>query len=63
MNGGEFTNMAETAGARRITATAPTNIYSVLTILGTLFVLAGIVFLAVKSNQLFGEWMPLGPTS
>jgi hypothetical protein len=37
------------------------NIYTVLVILATVFVAASTVFLAVRSQQLFGSWNPFSP--
>jgi hypothetical protein len=33
----------------------------VLIIVATVFVVLGTVFVAVRSNTLFGTWLPLGP--
>lgn len=40
---------------------AANNIYTVLVILATFFVAASTVFLAVRSQQLFGSWNPFSP--
>lgn len=39
---------------------ADSDIYTALTAISTLFVLAGSIFLAVRSQELFGSWLPLG---
>ena len=36
------------------------DVYSVLLVVATVFVVLGTVFLAVRSNELFGSWLPLG---
>ena len=39
---------------------ASSDIYTALTAIATLFVFIGGIYLAVKSQQLFGSWLPLG---
>lgn len=38
------------------------NIYTMLLIIATVYVGAGTVFLAVKSQELFGSWNPFSAT-
>lgn len=38
------------------------NIYTVLVMISAAIVIAGTVFLAVRSQQLFGTWNPFSPT-
>ena len=54
--------MADTGSCGRIQVRPPVTIYTVLLIIATLFMIAGTVFLAWKSNALFGDWMPFGPS-
>ncbi len=54
--------MADASSAGKIKVSAPVTIYTVLLIIATLFTIAGTVFLAWKSNALFGDWMPFGPS-
>ncbi len=54
--------MVDTGSAGRIKVSPPVTIYTVLLIIATLFMIAGTVFLAWKSNILFGDWMPIGPS-
>ncbi len=54
--------MADTGSAGRIKVSPPITIYTVLLIIATLFMILGTVILAWKSNMLFGDWMPFGPT-
>ncbi len=49
--------MAE-AASRKIKATEPINVYSAFIIIATLLLLVGTVYLALKANDLFGNWMP-----
>jgi hypothetical protein len=49
------------APVAKIKTTAPTNIYSVLVIVATLFLLFGTVYLAWRNNELYQQWIPLGP--
>lgn len=37
----------------------PNNIYTVLTLVAMLALLAGVIFLVVRSNELFGSWNPM----
>ena len=37
----------------------PNNIYTVLTLVALLALLAGVVYVAMRSNELFGTWNPL----
>lgn len=37
----------------------PNNIYTVLTFVALLALLAGVVFVAMRSNELFGTWNPM----
>lgn len=37
----------------------PNNIYTVLTIVALLALLAGVIFVAMRSNDLFGSWNPM----
>ena len=37
----------------------PNNIYTVLTLVALLALLAGVVYVAMRSNDLFGTWNPL----
>lgn len=37
----------------------PNNIYTVLTVVALLALLAGVVFVAMRSNDLFGTWNPM----
>ncbi len=53
--------MADTGSAGRIKVSPPNSIYTVLVIVATLFMIVGTVFLAWKSNELFGNWLPIGP--
>ena len=53
--------MADLGAGGKIRIGAPNNIYTVLVIIATLFMCFGTVFLAVRSNQLFGTWLPFGP--
>lgn len=34
------------------------DIYTVLVVVGTLFLMAGTIFNAVRTQQLFGNWLP-----
>jgi len=36
------------------------DIYTILTVIATVFLILGTVLLAVKSQQLFDTWLPLG---
>ncbi len=53
--------MADTSQPGKIRVSAPTSIYTVMVIVATLFMIVGTVFLAWKSNELFGNWLPTGP--
>ncbi|MEM6506066.1 MAG: hypothetical protein AAF711_11535 [Planctomycetota bacterium] len=37
----------------------PNNIYTVLTVVALLALLAGVVYVAMRSNELFGTWNPM----
>ena len=37
----------------------PNNIYTVLTFVALLALLAGVVYVAMRSNDLFGTWNPM----
>lgn len=37
----------------------PNNIYTVLTLAALLALLAGVIFVAMRSNELFGTWNPM----
>jgi hypothetical protein len=37
------------------------DVYTVLVMLATLFVAAATIYLAIKSQQLFGSWNPFSP--
>lgn len=37
----------------------PNNVYTVLTVIALIALLAGVIFVAVRSNELFGTWNPL----
>ncbi|MEM6256721.1 MAG: hypothetical protein AAGI37_00235 [Planctomycetota bacterium] len=37
----------------------PNNIYTVLTVVALLALLAGVVYVAMRSNDLFGTWNPM----
>lgn len=37
----------------------PNNIYTVLTLVALLALLAGVVYVAMRSNALFGTWNPM----
>lgn len=52
--------MADTRQGSKINVSPPNNIYTMLAIIATLFLLFGTVYLAVKSNALFGTWLPSG---
>ena len=41
-------------------ASVPFNIYTVLTLIAMLALLAGVAYLIVRSNALFGSWNPMG---
>ncbi len=40
-------------------ASVPFNIYTVLTLIAMLALLAGVAYLIVRSNALFGSWNPM----
>lgn len=37
----------------------PNNIYTVLTLIALIALLAGVVYIAMRSNELFGSWNPM----
>ncbi|MGB0766366.1 MAG: hypothetical protein ACPGYV_01500 [Phycisphaeraceae bacterium] len=37
----------------------PNNIYTVLTVIALLALLAGVIFVAMRSQELFGSWNPM----
>ncbi|MEM9345309.1 MAG: hypothetical protein AAGB26_01700 [Planctomycetota bacterium] len=37
----------------------PNNIYTVLTVVALIALLAGVVYVAMRSNELFGTWNPM----
>ena len=37
----------------------PLNIYTVLTFVALVALLAGVVYVAMRSNELFGDWNPM----
>ena len=37
----------------------PNNIYTVLTLVALIALLAGVVYVAMRSNELFGTWNPM----
>lgn len=37
----------------------PLNIYTVLTFVALIALLAGVVYVAMRSNELFGDWNPM----
>lgn len=39
--------------------TVPNNIYTVLTLVALIALLAGVVYVAMRSNDLFGSWNPM----
>lgn len=53
--------MADPGSAGKIRVAAQNSIYTVLLIVATLFMLLGTVFIAWRSVELFGAWLPLGP--
>lgn len=48
--------MSESPGFRK----APSNVYTVLLMLATALVVGATVYLAVRSQELFGSWSPFG---
>lgn len=38
--------------------TPPSNVYSVLLVAATIVVLGATIYLAIRSNELFGSWNP-----
>ncbi len=51
--------MADTSQSRKIRVSPPSDIYTILLIVATLFAAVGTVWLAVMSNELFGNWLPI----
>lgn len=41
-------------------ASVPNNIYTVLTVVALIVLLVGIIFVAMRSDALFGSWNPMG---
>ncbi|MCG3139051.1 MAG: hypothetical protein HJJLKODD_02929 [Phycisphaerae bacterium] len=52
--------MADISTGAKIRISPTSDIYTMLLIIATLFLLAGTVFLAMRNQELFGSWMPLG---
>ncbi|MFH0981510.1 MAG: hypothetical protein V2A79_08225 [Planctomycetota bacterium] len=43
------------------TPTSPqSDVYTILVIIATLFLVVATVFISVQAQQLFGRWLPLG---
>jgi len=53
--------MADMGPGGKIKVSPPNNIYTAWLIIATLFLLFGTVYLAVRSHELFGTWLPIGP--
>ena len=53
--------MSDAGPGSRIKVSPPNDIYTLLVIVATLFLLAGTIVLAMQSTKLFGTWLPLGP--
>ncbi|MEO0474993.1 MAG: hypothetical protein AAF085_03335 [Planctomycetota bacterium] len=43
--------------------TVPNNVYTILTLVALLALLAGVVYVVMRSNELFGTWNPLDAES
>lgn len=45
-------------GPKRVSSQS--DVYTILTIISTVFLLVGTVFVMVRAQQFFGSWLPLG---
>lgn len=39
----------------------PSDTFTVLMVVATVFVLVGTIYTSVRADELFGSWLPLGP--